>query len=101
MELFVIEVTRTTSVVKRIKARVSEDKCLSCGQRPMKKRGMCSQCASVFEYQIAKLKSERDKRKYEAELIKTGQLLAAQEIRFLRASLKNPLVAIAGKVATA
>lgn len=99
VELFVIEVKRTTTVVKRIKASVSENKCLVCTTKPMKKRGMCSQCASVFEYQLTKLKTDREKRNYEAELIKEGKLLAAHEIRGLRASIDNPLVAIAGRVA--
>lgn len=94
-----MEANRSPAITKRVVAQVSEGVCLNCRAAKMKKRGLCTKCASVWEYQMLKLPSAKARRKYEAELISDGKLLAAQEIRTLKAAT-NKLVELARKVAS-
>jgi hypothetical protein len=77
---------------KEVEAKVVAGQCLTpeCKEKP-KSRGLCDSCRNARYYEIECQESDKDKAKYEAQLVAEGlMLLTGEQVKIKRAA-RSPL----------
>ncbi len=90
-EIFVVDVKRTPRAKARIRERMAANKCIACecstelANPPGPSKQTCEKCRSRLR-NLRNLLPPKKRALFDAELVKTGRALVAQEIRFWKKS---------------
>lgn len=76
--ILMLDLSRRSDVMKRIKEKTIERKCLCCDEPPTT-RGLCESCYNRFKYVRRSLGTKREQASFEASCIREGKILEAHD----------------------